>query len=92
MKLYPLITEYFRMDGGACFGVVPKTIWSKYVAADEDNLIPIASRCLLADTGDRLILVDTGIGNKQSEKFLSYYKLFGNVSLDASLSALGCLS
>lgn len=77
------------MDGGACFGVVPKTIWSKYVASDEDNLIPIASRCLLADTGDRLILVDTGIGNKQSEKFLSYYKIFGGHSLESSLSALG---
>ncbi len=89
MKLYPLITEYFRMDGGACFGVVPKTIWSKHVSADEDNLIPIASRCLLADTGDRLILIDTGIGQKQSEKFLSYYKLFGGHSLESSLSDIG---
>ncbi len=89
MKLFPVIAEYFRMDGGACFGVVPKTIWSKYVAADENNMIPISSRCLLADTGDRVILVDTGMGNKQSEKFFGYYHLFGDDSLERSLSVLG---
>lgn len=77
------------MDGGACFGVVPKTIWSRHVTADANNLIPLASRSLLADTGDRLILVDTGIGNKQSEKFFSYYHITGDRSLEHSLHKLG---
>lgn len=77
------------MDGGACFGVVPKTIWEKYVKADENNMIPLASRCLLADTGDKKILVDVGMGNKQSEKFFSYYHLFGEDSLEKSLASHG---
>jgi len=89
MKLFPIIAEYFKMDGGACFGVVPKTIWSKHVEADERNMIPIASRCLLADTGDRVILVDAGMGNKQSEKFFGYYHLFGGHDLKDSLRAVG---
>ena len=77
------------MDGGACFGVVPKTIWSKVVTADESNLIPVASRCLLADTGDRLILVDAGIGDKQSEKFLGFYHIFDDRGLERSFNSLG---
>ena len=89
MKLYPVLAEYFRMDGGACFGVVPKTIWSKYVASDENNMIPISSRCLLADTGERVILVDTGMGSKQSDKFFGYYHLFGEHSLESSLADIG---
>ena len=89
MKLFPVVAEFFKMDGGACFGVVPKTVWSKHVPSDENNKIPIASRCLLADTGERLILVDAGMGNKQSEKFFSYYHLFGDNSLEGSLNKLG---
>lgn len=89
MKLFPVIAENFKMDGGACFGVVPKTIWEKYVQADENNMIPLASRCLLADTGDRRILADVGMGDKQSEKFFSFYHLFGNDSLEKSLAAHG---
>lgn len=89
MKLIPVVAEYFRMDGGACFGVVPKTIWSKHVASDENNLIPIASRCLLADTGDRLILVDTGMGNKQSEKFFGYYHVTGGNDLTQAIIHAG---
>lgn len=89
MKLFPVTAEWWKMDGGACFGVVPKTIWSKYIQADENNLIPITSRCLLADTGDRVVLVDTGMGNKQSEKFFGYYHLFGGHSLKKSLADIG---
>lgn len=89
MKLYPVVAEYFRMDGGACFGVVPKTIWSKHIEADENNMIPISSRCLLADTGQRLILIDAGMGNKQSDKFFGYYHIFGGHSLEQSLKQLG---
>ncbi len=89
MKCYPIIAENFKMDGGACFGVVPKTIWQKFVQADENNMIPLTSRCLLADTGSRRILVDVGMGNKQSEKFFSYYHLFGDHSLEKSLAMHG---
>lgn len=89
MKLYPVVAENFKMDGGACFGVVPKSIWERYVKADENNMIPLASRCLLADTGDRRILVDVGMGDKQSEKFFSYYHLFGDDSLEGNLAAHG---
>ena len=89
MKLFPVVAEYFKMDGGACFGVVPKSLWSKQIEADERNMVPIASRCLLADTGDRLILVDAGMGNKQSEKFFSHYYAFGGQSLEAGFERLG---
>ncbi len=89
MKLFPVIAEYFKMDGGACFGVVPKSIWQKHVPVDENNMVPLSSRCLLADTGDRLILVDTGMGNKQSEKFFSYFFRFGEENLENSFEKLG---
>jgi glyoxylase-like metal-dependent hydrolase (beta-lactamase superfamily II) len=89
MKLFSLNAETWFMDGGACFGVVPKTIWSRHVEADANNLIPLASRSLLADTGERLILVDTGIGNKQSDKFFSYYHITGDRGFKSSLRALG---
>ena len=72
MKLYPIEAGNFKLDGGAMFGVVPKTIWNKTNPADENNLIDIAARCLLIEEGNRLILIDTGMGNKQSEKFFSY--------------------
>ena len=85
MKLYPIETGNFKLDGGAMFGVVPKTIWNKTNPADENNLIDIAARCLLIEDGNRLILIDTGMGNKQSEKFFGYYSLWGSHSLDKSL-------
>jgi glyoxylase-like metal-dependent hydrolase (beta-lactamase superfamily II) len=71
------------------FGVVPKTIWNKTNPANENNLIDIAARCMLIENGNRLILIDTGMGNKQSEKFFGYYSLWGNHSLDKSLSKYG---
>jgi glyoxylase-like metal-dependent hydrolase (beta-lactamase superfamily II) len=89
MNLYSINTGLFKLDGGAMFGVVPKTIWSKTNPADENNLCTLAMRCLLIEDGDRLILVDTGIGNKQDPKFLSYYYLHGDDSLEGSLAALG---
>lgn len=89
MKLYPIETGNFKLDGGAMFGVVPKTIWNKTNPADENNLIDIAARCMLIEDGSRLILIDTGMGNKQSEKFFGYYSLWGNHSLDKSLAKYG---
>ncbi|MCZ8169222.1 MAG: MBL fold metallo-hydrolase [Flavobacterium sp.] len=88
-KLYAIEAGNFKLDGGAMFGVVPKTIWHKTNPADANNLIDIAARCLLIEEGNRLILIDTGMGNKQSEKFFSYYSLWGNHSLDASLARHG---
>jgi glyoxylase-like metal-dependent hydrolase (beta-lactamase superfamily II) len=89
MKLYPIEAGNFKLDGGAMFGVVPKTIWSKTNPANDKNLIDIAARCLLIEDGNRLILIDTGMGNKQSDKFFSYYSLWGDFSLDASLGKYG---
>ena len=89
MKLYPIETGNFKLDGGAMFGVVPKTIWNKTNPADENNLIDIAARCLLIEDGNRLILIDTGMGNKQSDKFFGYYSLWGSHSLDKSLAKYG---
>jgi glyoxylase-like metal-dependent hydrolase (beta-lactamase superfamily II) len=89
MKLYPIEAGNFKLDGGAMFGVVPKTIWNKTNPADENNLIDIAARCMLIEDGNRLILIDTGMGNKQSEKFFSYYSLWGTHSLDKSLAKFG---
>src|SRR5206468_9416939 len=78
MKLYSIETGYFKLDGGAMFGVVPKSIWSKLNQPDENNLCTWMMRCLLIEDGDRLMLVDNGIGNKQSEKFFSHYYLHGD--------------
>jgi glyoxylase-like metal-dependent hydrolase (beta-lactamase superfamily II) len=89
MKLYPIESGNFKLDGGAMFGVVPKTIWNKTNPADENNLIDIAARCLLIEDGNRLIMIDTGMGNKQSEKFYSYYSLWGTHSMDKSLAKYG---
>ena len=89
MRLYPIETGNFKLDGGAMFGVVPKSLWSRTNPADANNMIDIAARSLLIEDGDRLILIDTGLGNKQSEKFFSYYYLWGEHSLDASLAAHG---
>jgi glyoxylase-like metal-dependent hydrolase (beta-lactamase superfamily II) len=89
MKLYTIDTGFFKLDGGAMFGVVPKVIWNKTNPADENNLCTWAMRCLLIEEGNRLILVDTGIGNKQDEKFLSHYYLHGTDTLDSSLAKYG---
>ena len=89
MKLYTIDTGYFKLDGGAMFGVVPKSIWSKLNPPDENNLCNWAMRCLLIEDNNRLILIDTGIGNKQSEKFFSHYYLSGNDTLQASLQKNG---
>ena len=89
MKIYPIEAGNFKLDGGAMFGVVPKTIWNKTNPADENNLIDIAARCMLIEDGNRLILIDTGMGNKQSEKFFGYYSLWGNDSLDKSIAKHG---
>lgn len=89
MKIYPIEAGNFKLDGGAMFGVVPKTIWNKTNPADENNLIDIAARCLLLEEGNRLILIDTGMGTKQSDKFFGYYSLWGTHSLDGSLAQHG---
>ena len=89
MKLHPIETGNFKLDGGAMFGVVPKTIWNKTNPADDNNLIDIAARCLLIEDGSRLILIDTGMGDKQSDKFFGYYSLWGSHSLDKSLAKYG---
>ena len=89
MKLYPIETGNFKLDGGAMFGVVPKTIWQKTNPADEKNLIDIAARSLLIEDGNRLILIDTGMGNKQSDKFFGYYDRWGDFTLDGSLAKYG---
>jgi glyoxylase-like metal-dependent hydrolase (beta-lactamase superfamily II) len=89
MNLYPIETGNFKLDGGAMFGVVPKSIWQRTNPADANNLIDIAARSLLIEDGDRLILIDTGLGNKQSDKFFGYYNLWGEHNLDASLAAHG---
>jgi len=89
MKLYSINSGYFKLDGGAMFGVVPKSIWNRINPADENNLCSWALRCLLIEDNGRLILVDSGIGNKQDKKFFSYYHLHGNDTLDGSLSRHG---
>ena len=89
MKIYPIETGSFKLDGGAMFGVVPKTIWQKTNPADSNNLIDMSMRCMLIEDGQRLILIDTGLGSKQSDKFFGYYHLFGNFSLESSLTKLG---
>lgn len=89
MNLYPIETGNFKLDGGAMFGIVPKGIWQKTNPADGQNKIELAMRALLIEDGDRLILIDCGIGNKQSEKFFSHYDLWGDSSLAISLAKNG---
>ncbi|MCH7523539.1 MAG: MBL fold metallo-hydrolase [Bacteroidetes bacterium] len=89
MKLYAINSGNFKLDGGAMFGVVPKSLWNKTNPADSNNMIDIAARCLLIEDGDRLILIDTGMGNKQSDKFFGYYYLWGNDTIDNSLKKYG---
>ena len=89
MQLHVINTGFFKLDGGAMFGVVPKSLWQRTNPADENNMCTWAMRCLLIEDGDRLILIDNGIGNKQDAKFFSYYYLHGDHSLDKSLKAAG---
>ncbi len=89
MKLYTIDTGFFKLDGGAMFGVVPKSMWQKTNPADENNMCTWAMRCLLIEDGDRLILVDNGIGNKQDDKFLRHYYLHGDATLEKSLANFG---
>ncbi|WP_179009431.1 MBL fold metallo-hydrolase [Winogradskyella forsetii] len=89
MQLYPIQSGNFKLDGGAMFGVVPKSLWQRTNPADNNNMIDIAARCLLIEDGDRLILIDTGMGNKQSDKFYGYYFLYGDDSIDKSLASHG---
>src|ERR1700744_1410334 len=89
MTLHTIDTGFFKLDGGAMFGVVPKSIWNKTNPADENNLCTWALRCLLIEDKGRLILVDTGIGNKQDEKFFSHYYLHGDATMDSSLAKYG---
>lgn len=89
MNLYSINTGYFKLDGGAMFGVVPKRIWNKINPADENNLCSWALRCLLIQDGNRLMLVDNGNGDKQDAKFFSHYYLHGDDTLDKSLARYG---
>ena len=89
MKVFPIIADNFKLDGGACFGVVPKAIWSRYVEADENNMIKITNRCMLIDTGSKVILIDTGLGNKQSQDFFDFFYLFGDDTLEKSINKAG---
>ena len=89
MRIHPIETGNFKLDGGAMFGVVPKVLWQKTNPSDKNNLIDMALRCMIIEDGERLVLIDTGTGNKQSDKFFSYYFPFGNHSLDQSLKNLG---
>ena len=89
MKIHVLNTGYFKLDGGAMFGVVPKSLWSRTNPADSNNMCSWALRSLLIEDGNRLMLIDTGMGDKQSEKFFSHYYLHGTDSLDKNLNKLG---
>jgi glyoxylase-like metal-dependent hydrolase (beta-lactamase superfamily II) len=89
MKLYSVNAGHFKLDGGAMFGVVPKSIWNRLNPADENNMCSWAMRCLLIEDGNRLILVDNGMGDKQDAKFFGYYYLHGNDTLERSLKARG---
>lgn len=89
MKLYSINTGYFKLDGGAMFGVVPKSIWNKINPADDNNMCSWALRCMLVEDGNRLILIDNGMGDKQGDKFFSHYYLHGDDTLEKSLAAHG---
>ncbi|WP_422005125.1 MBL fold metallo-hydrolase [Roseivirga pacifica] len=89
MNLHVVDTGFFKLDGGAMFGVVPKVLWERTNPADANNLCTWAMRCMLIEDGNKLVLIDTGIGNKQDAKFFSHYYLHGDASLDGSLKQLG---
>ena len=89
MKLHRIEAGNFKLDGGAMFGVVPKVIWERTNPADKNNHIEMSCRCLLVELSNRLILIDTGMGGKQSNKFFGHYHLWGSHSLDKSLNKAG---
>ena len=89
MELYSINAGNFRLDGGAMFGVVPKSLWQKIIPADSNNTISLCTRCLLIQNGNKLILIDTGMGDKQSEKFFGYYYLWGEDTLFDSMKKNG---
>jgi len=89
LKLHSFNIANFKVDGGAMFGIVPKLIWSNYIKADEDNLIPLALRSLLIETDGRIILIDNGIGDKQGKKFLNRLNIFGGEGLEGGLAKGG---
>jgi len=89
MRLHPIEAGNFKLDGGAMFGVVPKTLWERTNPSDYKNRIEMASRCLLVEEGKRLILIDTGMGNKQGDSFFRHYGLWGDYSLVSSLALAG---
>ena len=89
MKLHPIQSGHFKLDGGAMFGVVPKSLWTRTNPADSNNMIDIAARCLLIEDGNKLTLIDTGMGNKQSDKFYGHYHLYGDDNIDKSLKSAG---
>ncbi|MCF7568736.1 MBL fold metallo-hydrolase [Sabulilitoribacter arenilitoris] len=89
MNLYPISAGNFKLDGGAMFGVVPKSLWQRSNPANANNMIDIAARCLLIEDGNRLVLIDTGMGDKQSSKFFGYYHPWGNDTLNNSLKQHG---
>lgn len=89
MKVIAIETGHFKLDGGAMFGVIPKMLWQKMIPADEHNLCSWTMRCLLVDTGDKVVLIDTGLGDKQDQKFFSLYYLHGDDSLLASIRQAG---
>lgn len=89
MKLHVINTGFFKLDGGAMFGVVPKSIWQRTNPPDENNLCTWAMRCLLIEDSGKLILIDNGIGTKQDEKFFSYYHLHGGDGISGALNSSG---
>jgi glyoxylase-like metal-dependent hydrolase (beta-lactamase superfamily II) len=89
MVLHPIEAGNFKLDGGGMFGVVPKTIWQRTNPADANNLIDIAARCLLIEEGNKLTLIDTGMGHKQSDKFFGYYSPWGPYNLKDSIEKAG---
>lgn len=89
MKIYPLNTGNFKLDGGAMFGVVPKSLWQRTNPADANNMCDFSMRSMLIEDGDRLIIIDNGMGDKQSDKFFGYYYLFGDDSLEGNMRKLG---
>ncbi|MBL6679040.1 MAG: MBL fold metallo-hydrolase [Flavobacteriaceae bacterium] len=89
MTLHPIETGNFKLDGGAMFGVVPKSIWQKTNPSDSNNMIDISARCLLVEDKNKLVLIDTGMGDKQSEKFFSHYYRWGDNDLVKSINSAG---
>ena len=89
MNIYPIEAGNFKLDGGAMFGVIPKSLWQRTNPSDSDNLIEMSSRCLLVENGNKLTLIDAGMGDKQSEKFFSFYKRSGGYDLVSSIKSAG---